>query len=130
MALAARATTLKDLVASLKDKAEDVAKAAPQPTTPAGAPALSSAAIKTALANTARTEPAVPFPSAHGYLTLPAGGVNVVDFGGSDGFAHIIYRIKAGPALRLIYEQYALHGAYCTKRTYLPKLPGMNGGGT
>ena len=94
VALAARATTLKDLVASLKDKAEDVAKAAPQPTTPAGAPALSSAAIKTALANTARTEPAVPFPSAHGYLTLPAGGVNVVDFGGSDGFGGIAHGLS------------------------------------
>ena len=94
VALAARATTLKDLVASLKDKAEDVAKATPQPTTPAGAPALSSAAIKTALANTARTEPAVPFPSAHGYLTLPAGGVNVVDFGGSDGFGGIAHGLS------------------------------------
>jgi len=94
VALAARATTLKDLVASLKDKAEDVAKAAPQPTTPAGAPALSAAAIKTALANTARTEPAVPFPSAHGYLTLPAGGVNVVDFGGSDGFGGIAHGLS------------------------------------
>jgi septal ring factor EnvC (AmiA/AmiB activator) len=93
-ALAARATTLKELVASLKDKAETVARAEPQTTTPPGAPALTPEAIHLALANTGRTEPAVPFAAAHGYLTLPVGGVPVVDFGGSDGFGGIAHGLS------------------------------------
>src|SRR5690606_40563798 len=35
--------------------------------------------------NSARTEPAVPFPLARGYLAQPANGVTVLEFGNSDG---------------------------------------------
>jgi septal ring factor EnvC (AmiA/AmiB activator) len=83
-----------ELVACLKDKAETVAMAEPPPVAPPGAPNLTPEAVKLALANTGRTEPAVPFPAAHGYLTLPAGGVPVVDFGGSDGFGGIAHGLS------------------------------------
>src|SRR5690606_11999524 len=53
------------------------------------APVLTAEAVATALANTARTEPAIPFGAAKGYLTLPANGVNVVNFGAGDGFGGI-----------------------------------------
>ena len=48
-------------------------------------PSRTPEAIRTALANTARTAPAIPFGSARGYLTLPASGTDVLDYGANDG---------------------------------------------
>lgn len=88
MALAARATTLQELIGSLSERATAVS--APQDaTTPADPDALTPEQIQVALANSARTEPAIPFGAAKGYLTLPTNGVNVVDYGASDGFGGI-----------------------------------------
>ncbi|MDB5622683.1 MAG: peptidoglycan DD-metalloendopeptidase family protein [Devosia sp.] len=87
MALATRATTLRELIDQLTARIE----AGPTPLVPAEGEAvpLTPEAIRTALANTARTEPAVPFASAKGFLTLPANGVKVVEFGAGDGFGGI-----------------------------------------
>lgn len=90
--LAARAATLKDLIASLSKRvsavtaAANATQAANSGTTPGK---LDPETIKVALANTARTAPAVPFADTHGYLTLPAGGVDVLDFGAGDGLGGI-----------------------------------------
>jgi murein hydrolase activator len=91
VALAARATTLKDLIDSLSAQVTSVstAVAAADAATDPDAPVMTAEAIQVALANSARTEPAVPFGAAKGYLTMPANGVNVVDFGASDGFGGI-----------------------------------------
>ena len=91
VALAARATTLKDLIDSLSAQVTSVslAVAAADAATDPDAPVMTPEAIQVALANSARTEPAVPFGAAKGYLTMPANGVNVVDFGASDGFGGI-----------------------------------------
>jgi len=85
VALAARATSLKELIGTLSDRVTAVTE------TDAGAsgPALTNEEIQVALANTARTEPAFPFGQARGHLTMPANGVNVVDFGAGDGFGGI-----------------------------------------
>ncbi|HEY4202481.1 MAG TPA: peptidoglycan DD-metalloendopeptidase family protein [Devosiaceae bacterium] len=90
-ALAAKAKTLKDLVASLQSRADTVAKADAKTDSPSPDTAMTPEAVKLALANTARVQPAVPFPQAHGYLTLPAGGTSVSDFGSSDGFGGIAH---------------------------------------
>lgn len=90
--LAARATSLKELVGVLAQRVNAVAEAArASEAAQAGmAPgALSPDTIKIALANTARKEPAIPFAAAHGYLTQPTTGVAVVDFGAGDGFGGI-----------------------------------------
>ncbi|UJW84154.1 murein hydrolase activator EnvC family protein [Devosia sp. SL43] len=91
VALAARATTLKDLIDSLSAQVTSVstAVAASNAAVDPDAPVMTAEAIQVALANSARTEPAVPFGAAKGYLTMPANGVNVVDFGAGDGFGGI-----------------------------------------
>ena len=96
VALAARASTLKELIDSLSAQLTSVstAVAAADAATDPDAPVMTSAAIQVALANSARTEPAVPFGVAKGYLTMPANGVNVVDFGASDGFGGISHGIS------------------------------------
>lgn len=86
IALAERATTLQSLIGSLSQQAGAVVTPGPATT---DEPALSAEQIRLALANTARTEPAIPFEGARGYLAMPANGVNVVDFGASDGFGGI-----------------------------------------
>ena len=53
------------------------------------APTLDPETIQLALANTDRTEPAVPFAQARGFLTLPSSGVTVIDYGAGDGFGGI-----------------------------------------
>jgi len=89
LALASRATDLKQLVASLQAKANDVASTQSRTPAAAGTPTMTPDQIKLALANTARTEPAFPFDAAKGYLAMPSTGSNAVDFGGSDGFGGI-----------------------------------------
>ncbi|HEV7718046.1 MAG TPA: peptidoglycan DD-metalloendopeptidase family protein, partial [Arsenicitalea sp.] len=90
--LAAKAASLKDLVATLSKRITAVTQAAnaTQAANSGAAPQnLDPATIKVALANTGRTSPAIPFAAAHGYLTLPSAGVNVMDFGAGDGFGGI-----------------------------------------
>ena len=89
VALAARATSLKELIDSLGQRMTSVSNAAAASDSEAAGVALTPAAIQVALANTARTEPGVPFQQAKGYLALPANGVNVVEFGAGDGFGGI-----------------------------------------
>ncbi|MBJ3786424.1 murein hydrolase activator EnvC family protein [Devosia sediminis] len=81
--LAERATSLRELIGALSERAANGAATAPvaDPTLPQ----LSPEAIQLALADTARTLPAVPFPLARGYLAMPANGVTVVDYGANDG---------------------------------------------
>jgi septal ring factor EnvC (AmiA/AmiB activator) len=90
--LAAKAKSLKELIASLTKRANAVAVAT-EATRKANAgatpPPLDDQTIRVALANTSRTQPAVPFSSARGFLTLPASGVNVIDYGAGDGFGGI-----------------------------------------
>lgn len=89
LSLAARATDLKQLVASLQAKATDVASTAPKTDGTAAASTMTPDAIRVALANTNRTEPAIPFDAAKGYLALPSAGTKAVDFGSGDGFGGI-----------------------------------------
>lgn len=79
--LAERAATLRELIDALSARAAN--SATPQPAE--DLPGLSPEAIRVALANAARTEPAVPFPLARGYLSQPANGVTVLEFGSGDG---------------------------------------------
>lgn len=88
VALAARATTLQELIGSLSERANAVTTPSATPADP-DAPALTEEQIRVALANTGRTEPAIPFPAARGYLTMPANGVSVVEYGAGDGFGGI-----------------------------------------
>ncbi|HEY0920829.1 murein hydrolase activator EnvC family protein, partial [Devosia sp.] len=91
-ALAAKASSLKQLIDDLTRRAAAVAVAA-EATAKANAggeaPLLDAATIRLALANTERVQPAVPFAQARGYLTLPSSGVAVVDYGAADGFGGI-----------------------------------------
>lgn len=90
--LAARAGTLKELIANLTARASAVATAteATEAANTGGAvPTLAPETIRIALANTSRVEPAVPFAQARGFLTVPANGVTVIDYGSGDGFGGI-----------------------------------------
>lgn len=91
IALAARATTLQELIGSLSSRASSVstASAAADAAVDPDAPVMTAEQIQVALANTARTEPAIPFGATRGYLTMPANGVNVVEYGAGDGFGGI-----------------------------------------
>ena len=91
-ALADKASSLKQLIDELTRRATAVATAADataKANSGADAPALDQQTIKIALANSSRTEPAVPFAQAKGYLELPSSGVTVVDYGAGDGFGGI-----------------------------------------
>jgi septal ring factor EnvC (AmiA/AmiB activator) len=82
----AKASSLKALVAELTAKAKTISAAAAAATnTNAALPQATPEEIRMALANTARTAPALPFATARGYLTAPAPGTNVEDFGADDG---------------------------------------------
>jgi septal ring factor EnvC (AmiA/AmiB activator) len=96
VALAARATTLQELIGSLSERAGSVssASAAADAAVDPDAPVLTAEQIQVAFANAARTEPAIPFGSARGYLTMPTNGVNVVDYGAGDGFGGISHGIS------------------------------------
>lgn len=96
VALAARATTLQELIGSLSARASSVstASAAADAAIDPDAPVLTPQQIQVALANTARTEPAIPFGAARGYLTMPSNGVNVVQYGANDGFGGISHGLS------------------------------------
>lgn len=91
-ALAAKAGDLKQLIDELSRRAQAVAVAAEATATAdagGNAPRLDTETIRLALANTERDQPAVPFDQARGYLVLPSSGVNVIEYGASDGFGGI-----------------------------------------
>lgn len=87
VALAERASSLKELIGSLTAEIEAAQSGA-------APPAMSEEEIRVALADTARTEPAIPFELARGYLTMPANGVTVRDYGESDGFGGLAQGIS------------------------------------
>lgn len=87
--LASRANSLGELIENLSENIDSVsaaAKAASAANFNSSWVDLDAKTILTAFANTEREEPAVPFAAARGYLTLPASGVIVNQFGGDDGF--------------------------------------------
>ncbi|HTJ57762.1 MAG TPA: peptidoglycan DD-metalloendopeptidase family protein [Devosiaceae bacterium] len=93
--MGAKATSLKALIAELTAKFSAVSAAASaasnaNPQLPNKTPA----AIKTALADTSRTQPAIPFGDARGYLTAPTAGTDVEDFGANDGFGGIAHGVS------------------------------------
>ncbi|MBK1795538.1 peptidoglycan DD-metalloendopeptidase family protein [Devosia sp. WQ 349] len=82
VALAEKAATLRELISALSDRAN----ASTRPASPdEDLPRLSPEAVQLAFANTSRTQPAVPFPLARGYLTQPANGTLALDWGANDG---------------------------------------------
>ncbi len=91
-ALADKATSLKQLIDDLTARAAAVATAAQATETAnngGNVPALDRQTIQMALANPERTEPAVPFVQARGFLTMPSSGVTVIEYGAGDGFGGI-----------------------------------------
>lgn len=82
--LAERASSLRELIDALSARAAQPAG----PDEPDG-PTLSPEAIHLAFANAARTEPAVPFAMARGYLSQPSTGRVVLQFGNRDGMGGI-----------------------------------------
>ena len=84
IALAERASSLRELIGALSERAAAGA-AATTPPDETELPQLSAEAIQLAFANSARTQPAVPFPLTKGYLVQPSTGETVVNFGANDG---------------------------------------------
>lgn len=86
--LATRATSLSQLIKVLNSRLSALGTNEPvQP--PTTETQLTTAAIQQALAKTDRTSPAFAFENAKGYLARAASGVNVIDYGSSDGFGGI-----------------------------------------
>jgi len=90
--LAARAQSLGELITGLSENIDSVSAAAEAagdgPPDPSWVN-LDRKTILTALANTSRKEPAIPFAAARGYLTMPSAGNIVSRFGADDGFGGI-----------------------------------------
>lgn len=90
--MAERAAQLKQLISDLGKRADAVATAAAateQANAGGNTPTLDRETVLMALANPERTEPAVPFASARGFLNFPVSGVNVINYGDGDGFGGI-----------------------------------------
>jgi murein hydrolase activator len=90
--MAEKAAELKQVVADLGKRADAVATAAAateKANASGNAPALDRETVMMALANPERTEPAVPFASARGFLNFPVSGVNVINYGDGDGFGGV-----------------------------------------
>lgn len=90
--LASEADSLNQLISGLRQRIEAVdeaAEAAAAADQGEQTDRLSPETVRIALANTERTEPAVPFDSARGFLTMPAAGVVVTQYGADDGFGGI-----------------------------------------
>ena len=93
--LATRASSLKELIEGLSSRAGAVGTpGATARSADPDLPQFSADEIRTAFANSARSEPAVPFGAARGWLTMPANGVNVLDYGANDGFGGISHGIS------------------------------------
>ncbi len=91
-ALAAEATSLNQLIVTLKERISAVTEAAEAAEAADGdspIAQMSRETIELALANTERTSPAIPFTSVKGYMVTPAAGVVVTGFGENDGFGSI-----------------------------------------
>lgn len=89
LALAQQAGALRQLIAELNAKANTLKQAALAASAHPDLPTETPEAIRTALANTSRTAPAIPFAEAKGYLTPPVDGDDVEDFGANDGLGGI-----------------------------------------
>ena len=90
--MAEKAAELKQRIADLGRRADAVATAAAateQANAGGNAPSLDRETVLLALANPERTEPAVPFAAARGFLNFPVSGVNVINYGDGDGFGGI-----------------------------------------
>jgi septal ring factor EnvC (AmiA/AmiB activator) len=90
--MAEKAAQLKQLISDLGKRADAVATAAAATdaaNTNGNAPKLDRETVMMALANPERTEPAVPFAAARGFLNFPVSGVNVTNYGDGDGFGGI-----------------------------------------
>jgi septal ring factor EnvC (AmiA/AmiB activator) len=89
--MAERAAQLKQTITDLGKQADAVATAAAatQSANSGNAPRLDRETVMMALANPERTEPAVPFASARGFLNMPVAGVNIINYGDGDGFGGI-----------------------------------------
>jgi septal ring factor EnvC (AmiA/AmiB activator) len=83
VALAERASTLRELIGALSERAASSANNTQ--TADPNLPQLSPEAIEIAFADAARTQPAIPFPLTRGYLVQPANGRMAVAFGANDG---------------------------------------------
>ena len=83
--MAQQAASLQQLVGELTAKANAVSEAASANSANPQLPKETPEAIRTALADTTRQTPAIPFERARGYLTPPAAGDDVQDFGANDG---------------------------------------------
>jgi septal ring factor EnvC (AmiA/AmiB activator) len=99
-ALAAEAESLNELIGQLEARlvaASLGAEAVAAVEAGGDAPALDAETIRLALANPERTEPAVPFASAKGFLTFPAAGVTVQGFGtgGREAGVSVVTRAEA-----------------------------------
>ncbi|WP_196260162.1 murein hydrolase activator EnvC family protein [Pelagibacterium limicola] len=89
LALADRATSLEQLIAGLEARIAAVTAAGDARTAAASGssvPVLDREVLEVAFADQTRTEPAVPIESARGFLTQPAVGDLVENFGAADGF--------------------------------------------
>ena len=89
--LAARASSLDQLISAMEAQIEAVSDAAAaaraaDETAISPPPGAGDDPIRLAFANAERREPAVPFQAARGHLVLPVSGVRVLDFGAADGF--------------------------------------------
>lgn len=102
-ALAARATSLSQLIKTLTERIDAVGQAAAAAGASAPPSPADAEAIRVALARTDRSSPAVPFPALRGFLAVPTAGVPVAQFGMSDGFGSIMngasYVTRAGAAV-------------------------------
>ncbi|MEP7239935.1 MAG: peptidoglycan DD-metalloendopeptidase family protein [Devosia sp.] len=90
--MADKATALKQAITDLGKQAAAVAVAADATASAnAGkrAPRLDDLTVQMALANPDRTQPAVPFAAAKGFLDFPVQGVNVVNYGDGDGYGGV-----------------------------------------
>lgn len=85
--LAAEAQSLTELIDTMRASIV-AAPVATAPIDPEGTN-LDREAILTALAVTDRSEPAIPFAAARGFLSLPAAGVAVNSFGTDDGLGGV-----------------------------------------
>lgn len=100
--LATEATSLSQLVETLKTRIAAISEAA-EAAEKAGLesgqsvldqgdenpPGLSEETIALALADTDRDSPAIPFAAIKGFLSAPAAGVVITEFGSNDGFGGI-----------------------------------------
>lgn len=88
-ALAAEAAALDQLIGTLQRRIAAATSAADAAAAAAEEEALSPEHIALAFGDPDRTEPALPFAAARGWLTMPASGITVTGFGANDGFGGV-----------------------------------------